>query len=204
MKLVLLKMEQAHPVIVKNTKDNKPTLHTCTTGHQTKPNWKGAKVLKCQITTNELNSDKIIGICPLLLNLIDTTAHFYSDVCPQLTKYYVTIQLAEKHFVSQETFRRKIRCKILCYHLSFPSLSLFLADLTTQISLGVRSYSSVWAPSWRWWRWRWWRWWRCWWWWWWWVRFGEKLSSSIHQSDVLVSRVSFCSSVWTPRKYQKR
>ena len=38
MKLVLLKMEQAHPVIVKNTKENKPTLHTCTTGHQTKPN----------------------------------------------------------------------------------------------------------------------------------------------------------------------
>ena len=55
---------------------------------------------------------------------------------PQLAKYYVIIQLAEKHFVSQETFRRKIRCKILCYHLSFPSLSLFLADLTTQISSG--------------------------------------------------------------------
>ena len=46
---------------------------------------------------------------------------------PQLAKYYVIIQLAEKHFVSQETFRRKIRCKILCYHLSFPSLSLSLS-----------------------------------------------------------------------------
>ena len=168
-------MQQAHPVIVtriqnaastprnchKNTKDNKPTLHTCNSAHQTMSKWKAQKFEKCQITTN---LHKIIGICLFLLNLIHTYAHFYSNVCSQLTKYYVTIKLAEKHLLSQETFRQKIRCKISCFHLSFPSLSLFLADLTTRISWEVRSYSSAWALSWwRWWRWQWWQWWRCWW-----------------------------------------
>ena len=31
---------------------------------------------------------------------LDTFAHFYSNVCPQLAKYYVNIQLAEKHLLS--------------------------------------------------------------------------------------------------------
>ena len=130
-------MQQAHSVIVtgiqnaastpcnchKNTKDNKPTLHTCNSAHQTMSKWKAQKFEKCQITTN---LHKIIGICLFLLNLIHTYAHlhFYSNVCSQLTKYYVTIQLAEKHLLSQETFRQKIRCKISRFHLSFPSLSL--------------------------------------------------------------------------------
>ena len=128
-------MQQAHPVIVTKiqnaasnpaivTRIQKTTsqLSTPVTLH-TKPcqNEKAQKFEKCQITTN---LHKIIGICLFLLNLIHTYAHFYSNVCSQLTKYYVTIQLAEKHLLSQETFRQKIRCKISCFHLSFPSLSL--------------------------------------------------------------------------------
>ena len=138
-------MQQAHPAIVTRIQKTTSQLSTPVTLH-TKPcqNEKAQKFEKCQITTN---LHKIIGICLFLLNLIHTYAHLYSNVCSQLTKYYVTIQLAEKHLLSQETFRRKIRCKISCFHLSFPSLSLFLADLTTRISWEVRSYSSAWALS---------------------------------------------------------
>ena len=69
------------------------------------------------------------------MNLIDTTAHFYSDVCPQLAKYYVTIQLAEKHLLSKKHLYGKLGAK---YHVTISVflLSLILADLTTQISSG--------------------------------------------------------------------
>ena len=58
------------------------------------------------------------------MNLIDTTAHFYSDVCPQLAKYYVTIQLAEKHLLSKKHLDGKLGAK---YHVT---ISVFLLSLS--------------------------------------------------------------------------
>ena len=197
-------MQQAHPAIVTRIQKTTSQLSTPVTLH-TKP---------CQ--NERRKSLKNVKLQPIYIKSLGfvfffwtwfTHMHIYISTvmfAPNLQNIMSPSNWQKSTYFHKKHLDRKLGAK---YHVSISVflLSLFLADLTTRISWEVRSYSSAWALSWwRWWRWQWWQWWRCWWWWWWWVRFGEKLSFSIHQSDVLVSRVSFCSSVWTPRKYQKR